>query len=122
MTADPMRAQPSLYSRIEQLLDSDCHAEALRRGLRELLDSTSSDPSGHHRYHALFDSAATVGCDLALDEQYHPGAGDALTAWAAAHNRSAVPRYAAGWPNGALTVALVVPGTPGGRSIDVYLR
>lgn len=75
-----------------------------------------------HRYHALFDAAAAVGCDLVLDERYHPRAGHALKTWALEHHKCVVLRDAEGWPNGAIRVALPVAGTPGGRTIDVYLR
>ena len=75
-----------------------------------------------HRYHALFDAAAAIGVDLVLDEKYHPCAGDTLRIWAAEHNKGVMSRDAEGWPAGAISVALFVPGTPGGRTIDVYLR
>lgn len=78
--------------------------------------------SEDHRYHALFDAAAVVGCDLVLDERYHPRAGQALRTWAETRHKSVMPRDAEGWPAGAIRVALPVAGTPGGRSIDVYLR
>jgi hypothetical protein len=75
-----------------------------------------------HRYHALFDAAAVVGVDLVLDEKYHPCAGAALRTWAETRHKSVMPRDAEGWPAGAVSVSLPVAGTPGGRTIDVYLR
>ena len=83
----------------------------------------STTPLGEdHRYHALFDAASVVGCDLVLDEKYHPSAGKALKAWALERHKCVVLRDAEGWPAGAISVLLAAPGTPGGRSIDVYLR
>lgn len=75
-----------------------------------------------HRYHALFDAAAVVGCDLVLDERYHPRAGEALRTWAAGRNKSVLVSDGPAWSAGAIRVALPVAGTPGGRTIDVYLR
>lgn len=75
-----------------------------------------------HRYHALFDAAAVVGVDLVLDEKYHPNAGQALKSWAETRHKSLIPRDAEGWPAGAISVLLPALGTPGGRTIDVYLR
>lgn len=75
-----------------------------------------------NRYHALFDAVSAIGCDVVLDEKYHPRAGHALKTWADQHHKNVEPRDAEGWPAGAISVRLAVPGTPGGRTIDVYLR
>lgn len=76
-----------------------------------------------HRYHAAFDAVLALQADLVLDERWHPGAGEALTEWAAMRNKSVVPRDVGdGWPKGMLSVATAPRGTSRERSIDVYLR